>query len=101
MHISEPAFAVQEHLADGRVIYFDDPGCWALHGGAERERPAWFHHSTADRWLARESVGMRPVEHTPMGFGYAAVEQSAEGAVSVDEAASAIEEEFGGARGSD
>ena len=74
MLVSEPAFAAQRHLADGRVLHYDDPGCLlADDRDGETEHAAWVHHHREDRWLPLDQAGFVRVPHSPMGFGLAAV----------------------------
>jgi hypothetical protein len=86
MHVGEPPFAAQATTKDGRVHAFDDPGCLFL--WQEEQRPdlhsVFFRHHREDRWIARDRVGFVAVEPTPMGFGFAAVDTSAPGAIDLD-----------------
>ena len=86
MHVGEPPFAAQATTKDGRVHAFDDPGCLFL--WLEEQRPdvhtLFFRHSREDRWLARDAVGFVAPDKTPMGFGFAAVDGTAPGAVDFD-----------------
>lgn len=76
MLVSDASFAAQLHAADGRVLFFDDPGCMLLHLG-DADAPvhaAWFHHLREDRWIPRDAAGFVPVPRSPMGYGLGAVE---------------------------
>ncbi|MGH0033204.1 MAG: protein NosL [Myxococcota bacterium] len=79
MLVSDPAFAGQLHLADGDVRHYDDPGCLLadLAELAELATPevhaAWLHHHREERWLPLEEAAFAPVDHSPMGYGLAAV----------------------------
>ncbi len=88
MHVGEPAFAAQATTTDGRTHTFDDPGCVFL--WIEEQRPqlrsVWFRHHDESRWIARDRVGFVPADKTPMGFGLAAVDATAPGAMDADEA---------------
>lgn len=77
MLVSEPGFAAQLHLRDGRVLHFDDPGCLLVHRHTEGldAAAAWFHHHDQDRWLPGDRVAFERVETSPMGFGLAARER--------------------------
>lgn len=98
MHVGERGFAAQLQLADGRVLNFDDPGC--LFGWQEanpaKVHATWLHHHTEDRWLSREQAGFVAAHPTPMGFGIAAVDASAPGAIDWDGAKRRVAQ--GGAR---
>ncbi|MFY9341735.1 MAG: hypothetical protein WAT39_04555 [Planctomycetota bacterium] len=87
MHVGEPAFAAQATTKDGRVHAFDDPGC--LFVWLDEQKPdlhsVYFRHHREDRWLARGAVGFVAVTPTPMGFGVAAVDGTAAGAIDFDE----------------
>ena len=87
MHVGEPQFAAQATTKDGRVHAFDDPGCLFL--WIEEQHPdlhtVFFRHHREARWLPRDAVGFVPVPSTPMGFGFAAVDGNAAGALDVDE----------------
>lgn len=87
MHVGEPPFAAQATTKDGRVHAFDDPGCLFL--WLEEQRPdvhtLFFRHSREDRWLTRDAVGFVAHDKTPMGFGFAAVDGTAPGAIDFDE----------------
>jgi len=85
MLVGEPAFAVQVHLEDGRVLFFDDPG-EALLWLADPPSPvhaAWFHALHGDGWIARDAVGFVSAAPTPtpMGYGLGAVEAGTPGAL--------------------
>jgi hypothetical protein len=86
MHVGEPAFAAQATTTDGRVHAFDDPGCLFL--WQEEQRPqlhsVFFRHHREQRWIPRDKVGFVPAEPTPMGFGFAAVDERAPGAIDLD-----------------
>ncbi|HKA90096.1 MAG TPA: hypothetical protein VKE22_20690 [Haliangiales bacterium] len=88
MHISEPGFAAQLILADGRVLDFDDPGC--LLAFIEDEKPplhrAWVHHAVEDRWMRLDDAAFAPVERSPMGYRLAAVDRGAAGTIDRAEA---------------
>jgi copper chaperone NosL len=88
MLISEPGFAAQLETAEGEVRSFDDPGCLLaeLASRSPQPRALWFHHAQQERWLAGTQVGFVPAESTPMGYGLAAVDASAPGALSLAQA---------------
>lgn len=84
MHVSEPGFAAQLQLKDGRVLNFDDPGCYFQYvaaGPADPVHAVYFHHLKEERWLTRAEVGFLPNQQTPMGFGLGAVESGTPGAL--------------------
>lgn len=76
MHVGEPAFAAQWHTQDGRVLYFDDPGCLMLfwRDAGEEPRGAWFRHREQERWIPAAETAFARVDHSPMGFDLAAVD---------------------------
>lgn len=78
MHLGEPAFAAQWHAQDGRVLWFDDPGCLMLHwrDAAEPARGIWFRHHLEQRWLPHTSAAFVRVDHSPMGFDLGAVDSA-------------------------
>jgi len=88
MHVGEPPFAAQLIDQGGRLHTFDDPGCLFLF--VEEHHPAvhgiWFRHHTEPRWIAADKVAFALVDKTPMGFGIAAVDANAPGAIDHDEA---------------
>ncbi len=88
MHVGEPAFAAQATTTDGRVHAFDDPGCLFLWEAEQRPQlhSVFFRHHREERWIARDRVGFVPVEPTPMGFGFGAVDERAPGAIDLDTA---------------
>lgn len=92
MHVGDPGFASQIQFQDGRVLHYDDPGCLLEALGAVRAEvhAVWFHHLREDRWLRAEEVGFVRTEPTPMGYGLGAVELSAPGAISLEEAAATV-----------
>ena len=92
MHVGERGFAAQLQLTDGRVLDFDDPGClvsWLETSNAP-VHATWLHHHTEDRWLRRAEAGFVAVTPTPMGFGLAAVDASAPGAIGWDAAVAKV-----------
>jgi copper chaperone NosL len=92
MLISDPHFAAQLRTADGFALSFDDPGCLLafLAARSPEVREIWFHHAREDRWLAGGEVAFAPVAHTPMGYGLAAVEAGAPGAMTLADAQSRV-----------
>lgn len=92
MHVSEPGFAAQLRLDDGQVLFFDDPGCLFAYvkKHAPEARSMYFRHVQEDRWLSAEQVGFVRRSPTPMGYGFAAVERSHEGALSLEKAREAM-----------
>lgn len=88
MHVGEPAHAAQMRLADGGVLFFDDPGCFIRHEANRRPeiRGAWFHALEGDGWIPRDRVAFVPVSPTPMDSGLGAVERGTPGALSYEEA---------------
>ena len=84
MLIGDPSFAAQIIETEGPAKNFDDPGC--LFEYLDQKKPAvhriWFHHSSEDRWIAKEDVGFtRSPRSSPMGFDLGAVELSVGGAL--------------------
>lgn len=75
MTVSDPRFAAQIQTVEGRILFFDDPGCLLRYEQEHqpRERAVYFHHSRAERWLTRQQAGFVKAEHTPMDWGLAAV----------------------------
>lgn len=73
MLVSEPSSAAQRRTPDGVVYYYDDPGCLLVSIPDEPVSTLYFHHRNEDRWLTREEVRFVSVDHTPMGYGLAAV----------------------------
>lgn len=93
MLISEPAFSAQIQTDDGEVLDFDDPGC-LLRYRAERkpaEESSWFHHVRENRFVRGNAVGFVRVPHTPMGFGFGAVDADEPGAIPIGEVSAEIE----------
>lgn len=78
MLIGEPGFAAQLQLRDGRVLFFDDPGCLLLYADETAPDPhaAYFHHLEEDRWIPRDAVGFVRAEPSPMGYGLGAVDRN-------------------------
>jgi len=88
MAVSEPSFAAQLQLTDGRVLGFDDPGCLFRHLAGE-ETPihaVYFHHLREDRWLSPEQVGFVTAGPSPMASNLGAVERAREGGLTFAEA---------------
>lgn len=88
MHIGDKAFAAQLQLTTGEVRSFDDPGC-AFHSLAQTQpadlHAVYFRHMTEDRWLSSAEVRFIPAESTPMGYGFGAVAEGAQGSLSLAE----------------
>jgi hypothetical protein len=76
MHVGEPPFAAQLQTRRGDVWFYDDPGCLADHLIDENPdvHAIWFRHLREPRWVAAEQAAFVPVQPTPMGFGYGAVD---------------------------
>lgn len=100
MHLGEPAFAAQLQLAHGEVLFFDDPGClfaWR-DAAADPDRArgrAYFHRHDGAGWLAESEVAFAFVAPTPMGWGLAAVEAAAPGALPLAAAHRRVRERIG------
>jgi copper chaperone NosL len=95
MLVSDPRFAAQLLLADGEVLYFDDPGCLLLERARLRRpvRAAWFHDSAGEGWLAEREVAFARGYPTPMGYGLAAVRAGSQpAALGADAALAALPE---------
>lgn len=77
MLLSEPGFAGQLHTKEGRVFFFDDPGCLLLYVSEQHPdvHAIWLHHHRDDRWISREQVVFGEVGASPMGYGLAAFER--------------------------
>ena len=92
MLISDPAFAAQLQTEDGEVFDFDDPGCLMRfrEEHASRVRAVWFHHLREDRWLREAVAGFVPIQPTPMGYGFGAVDASEPGALTPAQAAEQV-----------
>ncbi len=88
MHIGEPAFAAQIQTYDGRVLDFDDPGCLFEYESAQHpeEKAVYFHHVSDDRFIADVEVAFVHKNPSPMGYGLAAVDRGAPGAISLAQA---------------
>lgn len=97
MSVSDPRFAAQFHSPDGRVLYFDDPGClflYVLKRGTDEGR-AYFRSTTSDEWLAREDCAFVAADDSPMDFGWGAAPKGTAGAVGWDEAVARFLAEHG------
>lgn len=88
MHVSDPSFAAQLQTESGEVLVFDDPGCAFLYleENDVRVHALYFHHRDEDRWIPSAEVAFVAVDHSPMGYGLAAVDGGTAGAVSLDDA---------------
>jgi len=104
MLVSDPAFAAQLQLEDGSVRNYDDPGC-LLRDLADPGLPpvhaTWLHHHREDRWLPLEHSAFERVDHSPMGYGLAAVAAGElAGAIPLDAARRLVRAEGDSARSS-
>ncbi|MCC6157022.1 MAG: hypothetical protein IT350_03150 [Deltaproteobacteria bacterium] len=88
MHVSERAFAAQIQDTDGRVSFFDDPGC--LFAYVDKRGPTlhavYFRHLEKDEWIAEADVAFSPVSASPMGYGLGAVRAGTLGTIPLEEA---------------
>lgn len=91
MIISDPRYAAEVRLADGKRVYkFDDVGgavLWlAKAPGAETAvREIWVRDmATGTTWLDARQAFFLPGQHSPMGYGFGALEQPADGALGFD-----------------
>ncbi len=87
MAVSEPSFAAQLQLTDGRVLGFDDPGCLFRYLAANDApiHAVYFHHVREERWLTRERVGFVPAGPSPMASNLGAVERARDGGLTFAE----------------
>jgi len=76
MAVSDPRYAAEIQTRDGRVLYFDDPGCLLQYQKDRHpeERAVYFHHSREPRWLPSGATGFVKAARTPMNWGLAAVD---------------------------
>ena len=88
MHVGEPAFVVQAHLRNGKVLFYDDPGCAMRHvaGGGLDVHRMWFHHVREDRWIPGDRVAFMETPTSPMGYRLGAVDSGTPDAISYQEA---------------
>jgi copper chaperone NosL len=88
MHIGNPAYAVQLQTTDGRVVNFDDPGCYFAFTAKHREsvHAVYFHHHRNDVWLTSSEVAFAYVDSTPMGYGVGAVLKGTPGSLALAQA---------------
>ena len=87
MHIGEPNYAVQIQTRDGRILNFDDPGCSFEYRRKNKfdVHAIWYHHARENRWISEKNVAFSANQNTPMGFGWAAVDQGEPSALSLRE----------------
>ncbi len=88
MAVSEPPYAAQLQLADGRVLAFDDAGCLFRYLAAHETpvRAVYLHHLREDRWLPAAQAGFVEAGPSPMAYGLAAVDRAREGGLTFAEA---------------
>lgn len=88
MHVGEPAFAAQLHLRDGKVLFYDDPGCAMRHMAEGRldVHRAWYHHVHEDRWIPGDRVAFVETKTSPMGYRLGAVDLGTPRAISYEQA---------------
>jgi hypothetical protein len=88
MAVGEPAHAAQLITTDGDALFFDDPGCLMkyLDDRSPKVHRIWFHAHASERWLSAGDVGFVTGVTTPMGFGLAATDRTASGALTLDQA---------------
>lgn len=100
MSVSEPAYAAQLQLKDGRVLDFDDPGClfrFAAHGDIDIHA-VYYRHLREDRWLPEDQAAFIDSGPSPMGYDLGAVPAGAPGS---EPAAQARAAHMSAAAGSD
>ncbi len=87
MGIAEPNYAVQAINKKGKVIWFDDIGCyveyietpdWNKFTMGEKPK-VWIADADTGQWLDIEKAWYRFGDRTPMGFGYGAVKGNKKG----------------------
>jgi hypothetical protein len=95
MHVGEPGFAAQLQTKDGRVLFFDDPGCLLRYEDEVHPEvhAVYFHHVSEDRWLPREGTAFVQADPTPMGYGLGAVETGTSGSISFEAARAQLRRE--------
>ena len=76
MAVSDPHYAAQIQTRDGRVLFFDDPGCLLQYEKDHHpeEQAVYFHHSREPRWMPKAATGFVKAARTPMNWGLAAVD---------------------------
>ena len=92
MIISDPHFAAEVRLRKGDKVYkFDDIGgaiLWLEHKkpGETPETEIWVRDmKTGSKWLDARKVQFLGEQHSPMEYGFGAVEEQEEGAISFAE----------------
>lgn len=88
MHVGDPRFAAQLHASDGDVHVFDDPGCLVrfLERNDIDVHAVYYHHVQEERWVAARKASFIEVDHSPMGYGFGAVDEGAVGGMDAEEA---------------
>jgi len=76
MAVSDPRYAAEIQTRDGRVLFFDDPGCLLQYEKDHHpeEQAVYFHHSREPRWMPAQATGFLKGASTPMNWGLAAVD---------------------------
>jgi len=88
MAVSEPPYAAQLQMTDGRVLDFDDVGCLFRHLARQEGtvHAIYLRHLRQERWLAADEAGFVPAGPSPMGYGLGAVALAEEGGLTFAQA---------------
>jgi len=81
MGLAEQEYSVQLINKWGKVVWFDDIGCYVNYVGSEDwkrfvgdgEYQAWIGNCETGEWLDVNKAYYRYGDHTPMGYGYGAI----------------------------
>jgi len=86
MHLAERGYAAQFQPESGEPVFFDDPGClllWRAESGSKGR--AYYHHVEEERWIAEPDAVFVSAGQTPMGWGFAVIDDATAGPKGEDE----------------
>ncbi len=87
MRLKSKLFSAQAVMPDGKVYFFDDPGCMAMWYIKHKNTNAtlWVFTEDTRRYVNAKEAWYRLGEATPMRYGFGVYEKRVEGSVDFEE----------------
>ncbi len=88
MQLESKLHSAQAIMPDGRVYFFDDPGCMALWIKDQNNKAKiklWVYTDDTKRYIDARKACYKLGDKTPMNYGFGAYEKRTKGCVDFDE----------------
>ncbi len=88
MQLETKLHSAQAIMPNGRVYFFDDPGClakWYLNQKEKDKIKLWIYTDDTHRYIDARKAWYKLGDKTPMNYGFGAYEKKVAGAVGFEE----------------